>query len=457
MKSLRKIKIIGCILFLVVLSTSANAERPAVVLAFDDGWTSQYYKAFPIMQANNQKGTDFVITGEIAGATGQEGLEYMNLSQLTKLYAAGWDLSSHTVTHPFLTQLSTTAMNTELSVSKTWLNNAKFTRGSMFLAYPYGDYNINVITAIENNGYLAARTICGSDPSNWCYANLTAYPRYNVTSPDRYEMITLLADGYASKTDSWTTTPAYIKNEINNTINSNGFLIITFHEIVDTVPGYNEEYNTLDFKIVSDYLKSRSADIDVVTLSDFFNSAPTPSITVTVPNGGENWQPGTIQTIKWIYTGSPGSYVKVELLKGTVVNSTINSNVSIGSNGSGSYNWMINSTQTPGTDYKVKITSTSTPAYNDTSNNNFTISAPTGIYKNVKCDNKEIDKDKKKFDDDNKKLNDDNKKLNDDTVKKVDAKTIASDKKKVEDDLKKVKDDLKKVNDDNKCKTTIKA
>lgn len=196
-------------------------------------------------------------------------------------------------------------MNTELSASKTWLNNAGFTRGSMFLAYPYGDYNVSVITAIKANGYLAARTVCGSDPSNWCYVNLIAYPRYNVTSLDRYEMITLLADGYASKTDSWITTPAYIKNEINNTISSNGFLIITFHEIVDTVPAYNEEYTTSDFKIVSDYLKSRSADIDVVTLSELFNqSAPVPTTTYMPPKPtisaliGSNyilttWTPGT--------------------------------------------------------------------------------------------------------------------------------------------------------------------
>jgi molybdopterin-binding protein len=106
-----------------------------------------------------------------------------------------------------------------------------------------------------------------------------------------------------------------------------------------------------------------------------FTTATTTGITVTSPNGGESWQVGTTQTILWTYTGNPGSYVKIELLKGTSVNSTITSSTSIGSNGSGSYSWTIPTTQTTGSDYKVRVTSTSNSAYTDTSDGNFTISS----------------------------------------------------------------------------------
>jgi peptidoglycan/xylan/chitin deacetylase (PgdA/CDA1 family) len=103
----------------LILSVSpVSSARPAVVLAFDDGWTSVYYKALPIMQANNQKGVDFIITIEPPRASGRQGMQYMNLTQLNSLYSAGWDLSSHTVTHPFLTTLSTTALNSELKNSQ---------------------------------------------------------------------------------------------------------------------------------------------------------------------------------------------------------------------------------------------------------------------------------------------------------------------------------------------------
>lgn len=93
------------------------------------------------------------------------------------------------------------------------------------------------------------------------------------------------------------------------------------------------------------------------------------SITVISPNGGESWQKGTTKTITWSKTGSTGSYVKIELLKAGVLNRVISSSTA----NDGSYSWTIPSTQTYGTDYKVRITSTTNSIYKDVSNNNFKI------------------------------------------------------------------------------------
>jgi len=102
---------------------------------------------------------------------------------------------------------------------------------------------------------------------------------------------------------------------------------------------------------------------------------PPPTISVTSPNGGENFTAGSAQTIRWSYGGNPGSYVRIELLKGGIVNRTITF-TSIGSGGNGSYNWSIPSTQTSGSDYQIKVTSTSNGAYSDISDGNFTIVGP---------------------------------------------------------------------------------
>jgi len=93
------------------------------------------------------------------------------------------------------------------------------------------------------------------------------------------------------------------------------------------------------------------------------------TLTVTSPNGGESWKRGTTHTITWSKSGSTGSYVKIELLKGGVVNKVIASSTA----NDGSYSWTIPSTQTAGTDYKIRITSTTYSSISDSSNSNFYI------------------------------------------------------------------------------------
>jgi hypothetical protein len=103
----------------------------------------------------------------------------------------------------------------------------------------------------------------------------------------------------------------------------------------------------------------------------------TPSITIISPQGGENWAAGSRQTIRWNYAESPGSYVKIELFKGGIFSRIITSSYSIGTSGSGSYNWTIPSTQATGNDYRIRITSTANSVYTDTSDSYFTISIPS--------------------------------------------------------------------------------
>src|SRR5262249_515944 len=53
-------------------------------------------------------------------------------------------------------------------------------------------------------------------------------------------------------------------------------------------------------------------------------------IAVKTPNGGEIWRPGTTQTIRWLWNGSIGTLVKIELFKSGVLNRTISSGAAIG-------------------------------------------------------------------------------------------------------------------------------
>lgn len=96
-------------------------------------------------------------------------------------------------------------------------------------------------------------------------------------------------------------------------------------------------------------------------------------ITVSSPNGGENWNRGTTRKINWTPSGSPGTYVRIELLKPGKKNQLIISSTP----NDGSHPWLIPAAQAQGSDYKVRITSTANAAYNDTSDDNFTIPIPS--------------------------------------------------------------------------------
>ena len=100
-------------------------------------------------------------------------------------------------------------------------------------------------------------------------------------------------------------------------------------------------------------------------------------IKVVSPDGGEDWQLGSAQSIQWSYAESAGSSVKIEALRGETVIATI-PNVPIGTGGSGFYNLTVPSRTPVGDNYRFRVTSTSNPVYTDTSNAPFTISPDSG-------------------------------------------------------------------------------
>jgi YD repeat-containing protein len=216
--------------------------------------------------------------------------------------------------------------------------------------------------------------------------NITIVPwNINVTSPNGLEV---LQPGVVCKI-SWTYKgdigPA-VKIELLKgasvhstivswtSIGSGGNGSFTWNIPANQSPGY-------DFKIRITSLTSGSS----VDESDNPFTIASTLLTITSPNGGEKWKVGTKQTINWKYTGNPGGTVKIELLKGPAVDSVISSGTSIGSNGLGSYSWNIPYSKAGGSDYWVRVTSTTNGIYTDTSDDHFaiipssiTVTAPDG-------------------------------------------------------------------------------
>ncbi|HBK53464.1 MAG TPA: hypothetical protein DDZ44_05980, partial [Syntrophomonas wolfei] len=100
------------------------------------------------------------------------------------------------------------------------------------------------------------------------------------------------------------------------------------------------------------------------------------SISITSPGEAANWAQRTNQTISWDYTGDPGETAIIELMQNDSVFTTIadsTANVSVGSNGSGSYTCPVPAV--PEGNYKIRVTSVESSVYSATSPE-FTITNP---------------------------------------------------------------------------------
>lgn len=132
---------------------AAGAPLPVkpVILSFDDGWSDQYDYAFPILEKYHDPATFFVFTNSI----GRRG--FMTWDDLKNLTAAGMTIGDHTKSHPFLTKITDPRkLWEEIDGSKLLLESRLGVSITEF-AYPFGQYNPDILTLVQQAGYKSAR------------------------------------------------------------------------------------------------------------------------------------------------------------------------------------------------------------------------------------------------------------------------------------------------------------
>ncbi len=137
-------------------------KAAAVSLTFDDGYASQLTLVVPQLDSHGVKGTFFIITNDAT----TNGL----WDSWRAVAAAGHEIGSHTLDHPYLTQLSASAVDTELKQSQAVINAQITSQKCITFAYPYGDQN-STVQAAAAKYYLAARGV------TWD-VNYAPYPFY---------------------------------------------------------------------------------------------------------------------------------------------------------------------------------------------------------------------------------------------------------------------------------------
>ena len=180
-----------------------------ITICFDDGYESTYTKAFPILERHNFPATINVITDSV----GQGG--YASLDQLKELEKAGWEIGSHTISHPSLTEISTFKAFYEVYQSRRTLESWKFDVNSF--AVPYGDANDEVWELIEQEYEMSRGSEVG--------LNYKPFPHHQLRS------IFPVADTKLEDVKEW----------IDRAVNEKAWLIITFHRIGETGKYNNSE------------------------------------------------------------------------------------------------------------------------------------------------------------------------------------------------------------------------
>jgi peptidoglycan/xylan/chitin deacetylase (PgdA/CDA1 family) len=117
-----------------------------IVITFDNGYLPQVTFAPSVLSRYGWPG----VLNEIT----QNHLNHAHIEHVLKL---GWEVDSHSVTHPDLTAISAAALTYQVDYSRTFLRKTFHIPVNSF-CYPSSKYNAAAIAAVRADGYTSATT-----------------------------------------------------------------------------------------------------------------------------------------------------------------------------------------------------------------------------------------------------------------------------------------------------------
>ena len=165
--------------FLSYLERGEPFPKKTVLITFDDAYGGNIKYAAPELEARGMSAVFFVIVDSI-GKTLSRDYYHASEDQLKELSSnPKFALESHTLSHPFLTKISSEELTSEIKNSKARLEELSGRPIKLF-SYPYGDYNQTVIDGVIDAGYGAAFIVDVLDDGMFDRSARWSIPRLNM-------------------------------------------------------------------------------------------------------------------------------------------------------------------------------------------------------------------------------------------------------------------------------------
>jgi GT2 family glycosyltransferase/peptidoglycan/xylan/chitin deacetylase (PgdA/CDA1 family) len=143
---------------------AGGLPRRPVLLTFDDCYESVLEHALPVLESHGIPAVAFAVTGRIGGANdwgrspGRSQLALLDADGLRRLVRGGVEIGAHSRTHQQLPRAGAAELADEVSGSCEDLGRIGLGPVRLF-AYPYGESDEQVRTAVESAGCHAAFTV----------------------------------------------------------------------------------------------------------------------------------------------------------------------------------------------------------------------------------------------------------------------------------------------------------
>ena len=154
----------------------------AVAITFDDGYSSIYATAYPMLEEFGFPFTLFLSTGPVDN--GQSG--YMSWQQIEEMSEAGVLIANHLVDHPYMLDREPDEddaawidrLKAELLAAETTIEEHTG-QSHRYLAYPYGEYDSAIVSMLADQQFTGFAQNSGAIAA---YSNFLTLPRFPLAS-----------------------------------------------------------------------------------------------------------------------------------------------------------------------------------------------------------------------------------------------------------------------------------